>query len=803
MRGSHPVWASTSPALRLSWLLQANASAEWVLDRPSSSPPPKPLAAGGLQLNLPPCHVWEGGASPLWKSVSPYMEALVGRPPLFVALRLFPDATVAHVSRQRRSHAVDGATGDLLREGSGRLQRIPTHHLALSAFTTAEDPWRTGVPPQRVLRQSLATLETAAASLPLAVPLLIIIPTRMLVTQRYCEALFTLARRAGWAGVAIEMPSTHTLFEPEPPQAVQANWEHHWCRLSTLCTPWNVLQRQKKFLPALHGRSCTIDTLLPLHVLLPWVLEQGLLQGVDVSTVWDTTAPLPGLPSLRAEWERPGILGEEEFPGDRAPAEKAERRLHMLQPIGPTQSSSSPVWEAATEAIRSKSAAVRDAMVTSGADLGHVERILRDCRPSSTAAADNRLADYSSNHEDGGLLAVPSEALKELFARSIIQEPPAAQRHDSFVQTDQFLQDAMAPSGGAVGKSEEADVVQGVGAFQQLLQGRSAPAADDLGCLTMAYEREMARLQRSAQATDAPAVVSKESESGGNQLPSWCTSTDDQDRFVSFGRGYWQCTHTWLRESKSLSVLTLPSLAATQVLSWYASLKDTASTQSLSSSTKEELPWLVPVLLPILSAAELETQRLLREGHVFTKAKRRDSNSVTEKDTDCCHWLPPDLETSLVRALDDLPASYALQVRSAALGGYTAASHNSKDHFTSELTADSEADDTADAGSAPAHPVESYTIKRCSHQRKPFWYQHPREIASQRQRFLADTASLHTAAEESTAQRAEAHFQHEVLPSAIQQAVRICKSPAVVLSVPLPGVTTSDIVESWNAILSH
>lgn len=247
-------------------------------------------------------------------------------PPVCVALRLFPDLTVAQlpttylqVPRSAKELCDWGGHDESVSLKRPRRRLAAPHEQPLAAILAMEEPWGSGADAQMVFRHALDGLREIGQRLLPQVALLLQLPTRLLVSQQFLEDVAALLVRSGWRSVAFELPSTHQLYSPCHPSSSSSSspgpLKHDsgavdgaWCHLPLLCTPWSALCRHPSLGPAL--RRLRRHDVVPFHVLFSWALREArLFDNLEQSVVLDVTAPLPGVESVQARWQSPSSVG--------------------------------------------------------------------------------------------------------------------------------------------------------------------------------------------------------------------------------------------------------------------------------------------------------------------------------------------------------------------------------------------------------------------------------------------------------------------------------------------------------------
>ncbi|KPA76690.1 hypothetical protein ABB37_07537 [Leptomonas pyrrhocoris] len=350
--------------------------------------------AAGLTFTLPPLCVWgaalhspsyssedgqghagrhsglttRGRYASIWSPIEAYLAQLSSsslqstrsaastaspaRPPVCASLRLFPDLTVAQLPTTFLQ--IPGAAGgaDLVNDNvspskspRGRRRPAAPHEQPLEAILAMEEPWGSGADAQQTFRHALEGLREVGQQLLPQVPLILQLPTRLLVTQQFLGDLASLLVRSGWRSVSFELPSTHQLYSPfqtcssdircrgggrrssssrsseqrggrgaernaqvSSPLHDSGAVDAAWCRLPLLCTPWPVLCRHPTLGPSL--RHLRRHDLVPFHVLFSWALtEAKLFEGLEKSLVVDVTAPMPGAERAQATRQSPSSVG--------------------------------------------------------------------------------------------------------------------------------------------------------------------------------------------------------------------------------------------------------------------------------------------------------------------------------------------------------------------------------------------------------------------------------------------------------------------------------------------------------------
>ncbi|KAK7194723.1 hypothetical protein NESM_000392000 [Novymonas esmeraldas] len=264
------------------------------------------------EVGLPRSHRDSNRFAALWAPVLSYVAHLSGgsaavacastplSPPLCLVLRLFPDLTVAQLPSVHRG-------------GSTTSSPCAPHEYPLDAILGAAEVWGSGTDSQQVFRNAIAGLHEMGQRLLPQVPLVLQLPTRLLVSQQFLHDVATLLVRDGWRSVSFELPSTHQLYSSSSSgggggggggsacrrrDVEDTVVDSTWCRLPLLCTPWQTLCRHPGLGHTL--RQLRRHDVVPFHVLYAWaVAEMQLFNGLERSLVVDTTAPMPGEEAAR------------------------------------------------------------------------------------------------------------------------------------------------------------------------------------------------------------------------------------------------------------------------------------------------------------------------------------------------------------------------------------------------------------------------------------------------------------------------------------------------------------------------
>ncbi|KAG5494273.1 hypothetical protein GH5_02283 [Leishmania sp. Ghana 2012 LV757] len=249
--------------------------------------------------------------------------------PLCLVLRLFPDLTIAQLPTLRRRRTESSRAPRHVRSGV-----VAPHEYPLEVIMGAGELWGGDADPRRVFCGAIDCLHELGQRFLPKLPLVLQLPTRLLVSQQFLHDLATLLARDKWRSVSFELPSTHQLYScsaegssagvPALCEVDTGAVDATWCQLPLLCTPWPTLCRH----PALGRtlRQLRRHDVVPFHVLYSWaVAEQQLFKGLELSIVVDTTAPMPGEEALYAYLQSPASVGR--------PAEE----LHGASPLAPRQ----------------------------------------------------------------------------------------------------------------------------------------------------------------------------------------------------------------------------------------------------------------------------------------------------------------------------------------------------------------------------------------------------------------------------------------------------------------------------------
>jgi hypothetical protein len=372
--------------------------------------------AAGLTFTLPPLCVW--GASlhfpsveeshehtprsslsstsaarsrfaSIWSPVEAYLSRLHGlfsqgseeggvgmsfvAPPVWVALRLFPDLTVAQMPTTflHTPHSAPEWKEQQRESSRACRRRAASHEQPLQAILAMDEPWGSGADPRQVFRHAIDGLREVGQRLLPQVPLILQLPTRLLVSQQFLDDLATMLVRSGWRSVAFELPSTHQLLCPfqapsldgrggskaspcagEGSQLPSAHdngaADAAWCRLPLLCTSWATLCRHPSLGPTL--RHLRRHDVVPFHVLFAWATtEAKLFHTLERSLVVDVTAPMPGAEMALAVQQSPDSVG---ISADEA------YRAALLARSAAAHSSLGPAYPTAEEEAEEENAAV-------------------------------------------------------------------------------------------------------------------------------------------------------------------------------------------------------------------------------------------------------------------------------------------------------------------------------------------------------------------------------------------------------------------------------------------------------------
>lgn len=240
----------------------------------------------GVQLNLPPLFLWRRNRQEVVEYIREYAEALChsGFPPPHLLLRFFPDSSLID------TNTLAGLSLSLFREGT--------------------NVWWTNGLPEVYFSSVMECLEDIAAVMhTMSISPVVCLPTRLVVSQRFLDSLFGFLSSQGWSTLALELPANRQMMEGSV-RATQP-LDTNWCSLGSIAKSWTDLVPQLSSVG-----SVTLDTLLPLHVLFPWVLQHGYWKSVESWLVVDTIPHHPSAPSTDSE----------RTPPPTAPAVRGERR---------------------------------------------------------------------------------------------------------------------------------------------------------------------------------------------------------------------------------------------------------------------------------------------------------------------------------------------------------------------------------------------------------------------------------------------------------------------------------------------
>lgn len=661
-------------------------------------------------MQLPPFTTWGNEASALGDSMEEYWRLLQSSsppPPLFLSLRLFPDSALAY------------------QHGEQTGKRVPVTQLPLEAFLRdgGESPWGSALSSKDVFQSALRGVRSLAERLLPQAPLILVLPTRMLVSQRFVTELLTMLNNIGWRSVAIELPSTPLLYQPPSPLSQQQQqqkrgqtWDS-WCRLPLVHADWATLQRTPSF-EALRT-DLTQDAVLPLHLLLPWAIEQGLLRSMDCGLVVDTVAPTAAHKPY-VSWGC-GNSNMEAVRSELSEMAAARKAAGEARDGG--------IHSSILSAVRRKGAQPRS--VENSGVLSTADSLLRKKHVESAPRRS-----YAGELD----LSVPSESLKQMILQSVNTSATGAQGGDA-LQDFEWLRKEMWSSTDGDDKHEKDD------AFS-----RAATEVDEQEALLRSFNKN-----------------------------------GEEDRF---GKHYWQGVSEMEDRLNSRFTFTMPTYHAQQVVSW----KETCQRGRPEGAPS---PTFIPVLFPLLSAAELRAQQVLRESRKASSSTA-DEDDDGEGEGDVCRWLPRALDSSMCEqlasassgsaegeakdavsdgALQKVLKSYATHLRAQ----NEAAAEDDDDTDENEEGAEKEAEQHSGNSSSPTPTLRGLT--KANPRARPFWYEPPQ--------YLSQKAKA----------RSDEFIQKEVKPAMVRLVSSAAGADGVAgLSVPPPGLSDDVVRASWQCL---
>ncbi|GET91827.1 hypothetical protein, unknown function [Leishmania tarentolae] len=696
-------------------------------------------SAAGLSVTLPPLCAWGscadagGGSSSrysdVWAPIESYLAQLSAAdacnnggksgmtpagpsPPLCLVLRLFPDLTIAQLPALRR-----GSEGHT--KSPGRLCNgfIAPHEYPLDAILGAEELWGGGADPQRVFRDSIDCLHEVGQRLLPKLPLVLQLPTRLLVSQQFLHDLAVLLVRDSWRSVSFELPSTHQLYscsagragaEVRTPTTTTSATDvgavdAAWCRLPILCTPWPTLCRH----PALGRtlRQLRRHDVVPFHVLYSWaVAEMQLFKDFELSIAVDTTAPMPGEEALHAYLQGPSSVGRsaEEFDSaslqtPRQLCDSTDAARSVSQTEGGAHRTQRHVYMSenpmtAGRAARGFSDGVLNTLQRRDASkkpfeshkpgLDCVEKEWRLGRHTSatsrsvTATAVAHTPDAFSGSQSGLSISLdaPPDHLRALIEKSIVDSDvtapsPLSQRRRSVQKAAQAVQrtteEPSATTSGYTGSpsststSDDDQIAPSMEAEELGRLLRETNDASDAGRASFDMDMIMAEVQRYTCAHVPTPPVHREDRCGLHGAPG--TDPGVIVNAWSAFPGYWSCMHAIVEDVTHATLLwTSPTFNKAAVQAWtaayYASQQPRAGHGEEHISTRNSpLPLVVPIYMPVQSVMHVEVGRLLREGRWFEQPPLLQSREEGE----VLHtWLPAPLNVALADTLSRLPGLY-------------------------------------------------------------------------------------------------------------------------------------------------
>ncbi|CCW63097.1 unnamed protein product [Phytomonas sp. EM1] len=842
-----------------------------------ASSTPGSLAGAGLQLQLPPFYTWSSRTDLLCEQIETYLNCMTstapmhpskGNPelsciaagtaatsPLFMSLRLFPDASVAHLTRPVlvNSRCPAEAADMHLQTNPVHPRRIkqapPAHHLSLDAFAQADNPWGSGVSLESTFKHARIGLEAILSRFAARLPLVLVIPTRILVSQKFCEALFTLLvsfQNRGVVSVALELPPASILHEPRPYEAPQQDrepWEGFWCRLPTLCTPWDVLLRDKRCGRVLRHQLGQ-HTLMPLHVLFPWMVREGFWRDVETGLVVDPIAPLPGLAWACAEREGPDDFLSPDLQKPRLEKEMTDEGGKPFSVNPNSRQGDSTAAMATMSRIPQLTPCAESSSSRSGTtDLHLVEKAFLEAQQgrrqeaanrdrASPSASESALRESGSNagEDDVLLLGCPPDSIKSLILDSIQSERPKMGEVTGSLQSNSHLTNVFAQVGSLVKEtykwdekpscresesSREAELL----GLQNMLE--ESNKKNDFESLLMQMEWELQNSRRSTERNHRKMKLETRGscEDGKGSLTNF------------YGEGYWRClSRLQVLLNDPTTVWSMPTLHSHQVSLWE---KEARSRSTLFSScgesdgeddTKATIPTaqralFIPVVPPLLSSIELEGQRRLRDG-TFSSLPPSPGppdplwgsfSSTPEGEAEdavsLARWLPPSLESALAATLNKLPMGYQSASLTRILGDYRRIPPHL--HQEEERGEDNIHSGNGDAGDGDALSPASSSYKgdgirlRCRVRRRPFWYDDPERIAASQEAAVCETGSP------SEVRKTEVEFRAVVVDGTLKEMKEVFGGQPqsatiggglMALAIPIPGLPSHDLVASWRAL---
>ncbi|KAG5495045.1 hypothetical protein JKF63_02098 [Porcisia hertigi] len=844
----------------------------------------RPQAAGarnklaGLSVTLPPLCAWGAcagsgrtaeGLNPRHGSSNPYnelwapIESYVARvnavlsdmggkgtpgmtlsnssPPLCLVLRLFPDLTIAQLPALPRRSKED-------RHAPRRARNsfIAPHEYPLDAILGAEALWGGGADTQRVFRSAIDALHGLGQHFLPQLPLVLQMPTRLIVSQQFLHDLAALLIRDGWRSVAFELPSTHQLYSHS---VEKYGADAAWCQLPLLCTPWASLCRHPRLGQTL--RQLRRHDAVPFHVLYSWaVSEMQLFSGLEQSIVVDTTAPMPGEEAMYAYLQSPSSVGQtaEELhcaqpKHTRQLRDVTDAALSPFQAAGHADGTRVAVYMSenptrthgvgpgsfndVVDAVRqgSRSAASRE---YNRADLDRVYDELRLRRHTDTglpSAASKGVAnsEFVSPDVEGSVSLVldsPPDYLRALIEKSIVDSdvavrPAPSERHRLLQKVGEFLQhtmvepsvsgsgDAASPSSSATCKAHEnASLEQEAGELERLL--REANETRDATTTGSDVEQMMAEMQQSIRAytqlsscdtkdgaeeraCHQPSLPHRRGTNGMHNTHA-ANSATASNAWSTFP-GYWSCIHALVQQFTYPTLLwTAPTFNKAAVRAWaaayHASRYSSGGYDETHMSTRgAPLPLVVPVYMPAQSVMHVEVERLLREGRWF---ERPPLLRGREEETALHTWLPASLNAALADALSKLPSDYQACERRRLLLDHQRlrreGAHGARRCSTVMEVADTSPTSSAIAGDEPG--LDTVRI-RIHQETRPLYLLTPAQVQRRESQAFKEAAAMCAASQEAhaTLDRGRVRGIHDSFVQAVEESYRAI-SPAS--EAPLP-----------------
>lgn len=819
-------------------------------------PHPSPRrTAAGLSLTLPPLCTWAASSvtssaassafypasiprrrlsgrnqQVLCQQLEAYVDA-VETPPLFVVLRLFPDLSIVHLKGR--------SSGGKDRRGR---QKGVLHEYPLDTFLSIEEPWGPGVDPQQVFRSALADLEELAAHFLPRFPLLLQLPTRLLVSQQFLHELASLLTRVGWRSIAWELPLNHQLdIAPHEGSVAESELaDSSWCRLSTLSTPWTDLCRHQSYGATL--RQLRQDDRVPLHALFSWATADArLFAGLEQGLVLDTTPVLsreqqaaPPPPARHGPLNDDGARGTtfymDEDPTRRLDAQRGQDSALLKSPPGVLRPL--PPIDAAAPSLRKSCHPTAELSLDAPPD--HLRALILESVAVSPSGA------ASPDQDEGGRAERSTNASRHLIKKfgQLIQHSFSQEADDASDSASQTALEREAAELEQLLRSAD----QASGYPQRNASGRNA--VEEM-LSQMQQSLSDWEVQRGGGVQGTTHLSSARDESGSAALSRLDAAADGVENARhgcwDGAREYWTRIYDLECQLMARFIMTTPTYHLGHVEAWKAGyhgsrrvLQGSLGTRDVRSSTfskttNDSRPLLTVFhnLLPVLPPMEVEVERLLREGHVSATPPLPSAMPSSSSSLSLAPWLPPDINAALSTALHHLPAAYQICERRRVLRPYHDLRRNGVmgssrsgaiGNRPDTVEDDYQGDDAETVLGNPPSSGDSWLsseglvrIRAKPRDCELFRYAPPSRVAKEREDRLTNCNPASPCEKDSSGaglpgfvpvSDVETLFEKSLMQSIAAQALSAGPSPASppprVLSIPHPGISTSQLNCSWQ-----